>query len=484
MSLFNKSIVSVMWLAARIAGRQIANAIIFFWLAALLGPSDLGIASLGVTLAMFCLPMVSRGIRDAIIQRPELSDDMLESAFLANLGIGFIILVVLAGSAPVAASVFGDPRLIPLSIAAAFIPFMTALSNLHEALLERSFRHKKITAIYLSSSVIGAALAVAAVLADYELWGLVIFNLGSCGGTALMLWITSDWRPRFRPTRAEMKTQLRFAAPLIISQTINTGNQRIVEMIIGALLTPAAVGFFRFGSNFSRLLNQILITPVLRILLPAFARSKAGPAHNLYRVLVLNAAVLFPVFLLAASVLPEFVDTAFDPRWKIGGWVGTVLCYGVFPSLIGPAAYPLLTVHNKGHWTAILSASALVVTVLCVVAGAQFGAVGAAAGFVLRGIFTIPMNLFAVKRALAIPARRVLAAFIPFALLATVMHLGLLFGLRPLLEPLPGAWSIALQILAGLAFYGLGLRLVLPWVTPEQYATFKGMLPGKVRRLF
>lgn len=483
LSLSSKTFKSALWMMVRMAGRQLANAVLFFWLAALLSPADLGLAALATTLPVFLLTMVTRGIRDAIIQRPEINDEILDSAFLANTLLGLMIMGIIFLSAPLVGQLYGDPRLTSLSLLASTIPFLAALGNPQEALCERNFQHKRISLIYLVTSLLGVGAAVYAVLGGHEIWALVVFNLCAYGLTTLLLWLTSDWHPKGCWSWAEMIAQGRFATPVIISQTISTGNQRIIEMLIGALLTPGAVAFFRFGSNFTRLLNQIVITPVIQVLMPAFARSSTEPEMNLYRALVVNSTVLFPVFLGMAAVLPDFVEAAFSEEWALAGWVGMILCYSVFPSLIGPAAYPLLIVKHKGYWTAWLSSATLVVSVICVVIGAQFGTLGAAVGFVLRGLLTIPMTLWVLKRALDIRPGRILASFLPFAILALVIH-GVLLALPTMFPSLSIYLDIALKLLLGLVAYLIGLTVFVRRITPIPYATLKKTIAGPLRRFF
>jgi PST family polysaccharide transporter len=283
---------------------------------------------------------------------------------------------------------------------------------------------------------------------------------------------------------AEARTQFRFASPIMISQTIATGNQRIVEILIGIFLSPASVAFFRFGGNFTRILNQALITPIIQVLLPSFARSRSTPEANLSKALVMNSSVLFFVFLGVASIVPAFVDEIFGPQWREGGWIAMILCYNVFTMLIGPIAFPLLVVNEKGHWTAIHTTISLFVSIIFVAIGAQFGAIGAALGFVLRGLITIPLAIWVINKVLGIPPRKVVASFAPFAILAIFMNVALTFGLAPLTRGLPTVLDLSLQVVAGFLIYGAGLRVGIRKLAPEQYQLLTTILPGRVRRYF
>ena len=477
-----KMIVSAAWVAAKIGSRQLANALIFFWLAFKLPPAELGVAALGVALAMFTLPLVTRGMREVIIQREALDPPVVVSAFCINLCLGAGLCLGLMLLAPVLAPVFGDPRLVSLGQVAALVPLLAALASVQESLWERSFEYRRITVIYAASAVIASLAAVAVTLAGQAVWALVTFNLATYGTVAVAMWVSGSWRPQARPQMGEMRRMLRFAAPVMLSQTIATGNQRLVEMLAGALLTPAAAAFLRFGGNFTRLLNQAFVTPVIQVLMPAFSRSKARPEDDLFRVLAVNSAILFFVFMIAAALLPGFIPQVFGEKWAAGGVVAAILCFGVFPALIGPVAYPLLVARGRGDWTAGLTAAGMVVMLSCVAIGTQFGAAGAAAGFVLRGVITIPLTLWVLWRALEIPPRRVLSAFVPFALAGVCVYLVMWGGVVPGTAAWPYAAGLGVQIAAGLVAY-LGLvRFAVRAVAPDAYGVLRAVASRRVAR--
>lgn len=455
--------------------RQLATAALFMWLAAVLDPGDLGIATLAVVLPVFSLPLVLQGIRQVVIQRPEIDARTTDTAFALNLAIGFTVSAGLFIAAPLVGHVFQDDRIIPLARFSAVIPFFAGIGVLHETLLEREFRHRRIAAIHITSALFALLAAIAAVLADYPIWSLSIFGVVSYASVSILYWATATWRPQCAWSGVEARRQLRVAMPLMLSKTIATGNQRIVEMMVGALLSPAAAAFFRFGGNFINLTTRLLVGPLAQVLLPAFAASKSSPEHNIRRALAANAAVLFPVALTLAAILPDLVLVAFGEKWTTGGQIGSILCFSVFTTLIGPIANPLLVSREKGHWALILTLAALATIVILVPLGAIWGAVGASLAYVLRGVVLVPVSLIIITRAVGIPARRILSSFLPFAFGSVAMYL-MLLALATHLDGLGAALRIPLLSMVGLALYVVSVRLVVKRAWPETYALIEDIV--------
>lgn len=483
MATIRKAAIGAVWVAARIASRQLANAAVFFWLAFELDPAELGVAALAVAPALFALPLVTNGLREALIQRETLEPRTVSTALAVNAALGLALCLLLLVLAPAAGRVFGDDRLPALAALAAAIPLLAALGSPLETLRERAFDYRRITLIHMAAALCAAAAAVTTVSGGAPVWALVVFAVASHATVSGLMWLTGRPRDLGRPDRAEARRLLRFAAPVMASQTLAVGNQRIVEMLTGALVSPAAAAFLRFGSNVTRLLNQLFVTPVIQVLMPAFARSRASSGVNLFRVLAVNAAVLFFVFMLVAALAPELISAVFGPDWAPAGAVAAALCFGVYAALIGPVAYPLLVVKEKGDWTVWLSLAGVAVMVVFVAAGSAFGALGAAWGFALRGVLTVPMTLWVLRRALEIPPRRVLAACLPFAVAASVMYLALEVVAAPLLAGWPVAAGLAAQVAAGAGLYWLLLRLGLRRWAPEPWEVLRGVLPGRLRGL-
>lgn len=484
MNLLQKSLRSCLWVAGRIASRQAANAALFFWLAFMLEPHDLGVATLGVALPIFFLPAVRRGVAILVIRPAELNARTTDTAFALSLAVGLFISAAVAGFAPFAAEVFDDARLLPLTLSASAIPLLVASSALHEALLEREFRHKSIAIAHALASALTLALVIPATLLGHAIWALVAYNLISFACLACWYWLTSSWRPQRAWSWSEAQAQLRFAAPVMVSQTLANGNQRVVEILIGALLGPAAAAYFRFGGNFTRLMNQALVSPVTQILLPAFARSNSSAKSNLVRALTINAAALFPVFLGVSLTLADLVELAFGDAWEIGGTVGSILCFGVFASLIQPVAYPLLTLKGHGVLTAVLAVLDIAVAAVFVIAGGHFGVLGAASGFVLRGLLTVPVTLVVIKDRLGVPPISICAPLGLLTALSLSMYFFLYAFVAPISEHLPVLLRIFAIATAGFIYYVVILCLALKYTSGRTNEVLVDIFRKSVRLVF
>ena len=484
MSLARKAMRSAAWVALRMGGRQLANVVIFFILAALLTPEKVGVAALGANFAVFLIPAVTRGIRDSIIQREDLDNAFLSAALLNNTLLGALLSLGLLGLGAFAGQLFDEPALGALVTGSAPIPLIAAIGSVYEAVLEREFRHKQVSFIHVFGSLASIPLVGLTLWAGAGIWALVVFNLASYTLTTLAMILLADWKPRTRPSRVELGHQARFALPIICSQTIAIGMLRVVEVLIGFFLSSASVAFFRLGSNFVRLLNQFFMAPIAQVLLPTFSRSTESPSEAFPKSITATSVVLFPVFLGTAALLPIVIPTLFGPEWSSSVAMGMILCLGVLGPVLTPAAYAMLIARGKGGRTALLTVAELVFAVATVSAGAQINGTWAAVGFVARLVLMVPLVLWVMHRDLGVSARRVLGTMLPFLALAGVMLVVLILGLAPVSAGWPVGLRIAAAVTLGLGIYLLGFRLLGPRFFAAQYALVVSFVPGRLARLF
>lgn len=482
MTLRAKSVKSLVWLAARNFGRQLVNSLLFFWIALVLSPEQVGFAALAVAVPVFLQPVVTRGFYDAVIQSGQTDATLRDTAFWTNLGLGGLLSGMLFAATPLLTGAFGAGDFTLVFQAAAAIPLVTALGAIPEALFARVFHQRAVTVAYTLGSVLAAIPAALVVKAGHGVWVLVIYTLGSSTITSVALLVLQPVRPGPAWRAAEARRQLRFALPVMLSTTIAVGNQRIAELLIGAFLTPLSAAIFRFGGNFPRLLTQMCVAPVMQVLLPAFARSTAGTERNIRRSCVVVAALSLPVFHVAAGVLPDLVPWIFGPDWALGGWVGAILCYSFLIGLPGQIVQPMLIAEGKTTWTTRLTVASLLATVLMVLAGAAFGVVGVAVGFVARGIVTIPLTLYVARRELAVPPGAILCAIAPFALAAVAINLVAFLWLSPALSTLAALPRVTLLGALQMIFY-LGLvRVVVKRAAPDTYQMLLTTVPERIGR--
>jgi O-antigen/teichoic acid export membrane protein len=174
---------------------QLASTVV---LARLLSPADFGLVAMVTAIVGVADLLRDFGLTGAIIQARTLSDRMWMSVMWLSVALGIGLMLVIAASAPLIAWLYGEQRLILLTLAIAPILLINGLSMPMQARVQRDLRFGTLANIDVVSMLIGVALGQYS--RAYALYLLPMQQLnGTLGRVALpVLSKLQDDHERFR----------------------------------------------------------------------------------------------------------------------------------------------------------------------------------------------------------------------------------------------------------------------------------------------
>src|ERR1019366_2486996 len=176
MTLETRTVRSIGWSATSQIVQLVMAILISAILARLLIPSDFGLIAMVLVFSNFVAIFSTFGLTSAIVQKREVSDEALSSTFWINAGLGALLTVALAASAPLIAAFYSQPRVTPLVV---FIPttfFIGSLNNVQTALLTKRMNFKALAIIGICSTGISGPIAVLLAFSGYGVWSLAWYT--------------------------------------------------------------------------------------------------------------------------------------------------------------------------------------------------------------------------------------------------------------------------------------------------------------------
>jgi PST family polysaccharide transporter len=177
--------------------RGIATTVTFL-LAALLGPGDFGIVAVALIYIAFVRMLLEQGFITAIIQREQLDDEHLDSAFWLNVAWCLILAGVSYVTAGWWADVNGMPRLEDVIHVLSILIVVEGLGIVQHALMERQLDFKRLALRSNLSVLLGGVAGVPLALAGAGVWALVAQQLVLETTLLVMMWLLNPWRPGLR----------------------------------------------------------------------------------------------------------------------------------------------------------------------------------------------------------------------------------------------------------------------------------------------
>lgn len=320
MSLRKKAFSGVKWTTAS----SFVNTIVQFTqtviLARLLLPDDFGLVGMVSIVIGFSQMFSDAGISAAIIHHQEISHKQLSSLYWANIFSGILIFIIVLLVSPTIVLFFDDNRLQSLLILASIIFLIIPVGQQFQVLFQKELDFKRISTIEISSTIIGAALAI---LIAAKGWGAASIIYGQIANATTkslqyLYFGLKFHKPLFHFSRSDLKGFIGFGLYQMGEKSINYFNSRIDQLLIGKLLGATELGYYTLAYNL--VLQPIYrINPIInRVAFPVYAKIQNDLEklkRGFFQTLKYMTLVNFPILVGLALVAEHFVLAIYGEKW-------------------------------------------------------------------------------------------------------------------------------------------------------------------------
>ncbi|MBW4459937.1 MAG: MOP flippase family protein [Nodosilinea sp. WJT8-NPBG4] len=414
MGLHQQAVKGAFWSAVESWGRQFFSLFTFFLLARLLSPEIFGLTALASIFIAFMQLFLDQGLAQAIIQRKEISEEHLNTAFWICAIIGFFLTIFSILLAPFASSFFDEPKLTSIIRVLSLGFIFGSLSSVQDAILSRNLEFKPLALRTLIATVVSGLVGVAMALNGFGVWSLVGQQLCSNVVSTVMLWKVSSWRPAFQFSLQHGKELASFGISVVGFNVFNFFNKRTDDLLIGKFLGTVQLGYYSVAYRLLLISSQMLISIISRVALPTFSKLQQEPERMkkaFYEVTNISSAISFPIFIGASALAPEIILVVFGAQWENSIPVMRILM------LIGPVHTILiynssiLMAMGKPNWRLAIQVVNVLVNVVGFFIVVRWGIIAVASVYVIRGYLLLPLSIWAIDRLLKVDYRSYMAQY-------------------------------------------------------------------------
>ncbi len=256
--------------AGRMAG-QVVSFIVSVVLARLLLAEDFGVVAIATVIIAFCSVFIDAGLSVSLIQRKEINDYHLGSAFWFNVFVGVVLTLGLFLSAPLLAAFYEQPVLTNIVRALSFLFVIESFGQVVNARLTRILALNKIVIAQFASAVISGILGVGLAYAGYGAWALVAQSLVGAFLISFLLIVLGKFKPVFAFRWFALKELWGFGLRMFLSGLLDRLYQSLDTMIIGKLFPPANLAFYNRAKNTKNLIINNAVGSLNKVLLPSLS---------------------------------------------------------------------------------------------------------------------------------------------------------------------------------------------------------------------
>jgi PST family polysaccharide transporter len=473
------------WSALQASASRLLSAVVFVLLARLLEPDAFGVVAVASVFVAFMTVLVDQGFSQALVQRPSLDREHLDTAFWANLAASAVVVALVVGAAGPVADLFDEPDLAPILRALSLALVASALGGVPTALLRRRLAFASLALRGLLSVAAGGVAGVAAALAGFGAWSLVIQLVVQAGVETAVVWSASDWRPGRSFSWSAAGDLVRFGAGVTGTSLVNFLNRRSDDFLIGLVLGSTALGLYTVAYKLLLLMTDVLTRTIEVVAFPVFSRVQDDTrrfVRGFYAANRASLAVATPAYLFVAALAPEVVEVAFGPEWSESAPVLRALAFiGILQaSLLFNAT--LVSAAGRPDLALLVTAVNGVANVAGFLLVVSHGILAVAVAYVVVGYLLAPLSLWSVKKVLPYDVGTYLRLYVP-PLVGSAIALGPVLAAEEVLgAELAALPRVAIAGALGPLLYAAAYRVLFPATASELWSFAVDVLPWRRRR--
>ncbi len=427
-------------------------------LARLLLPEDFGLIAMVSAVTGFANVLMDLGTRDATVQRPQITQEELNTLFWLTTGLGALFTTLVIVCAPIIAEFYKEDRLIRIAQFWGITFVLNALACQHTAILRRNLMFQKVALIEITANILGAATAVAMAVSGAGYWALVFRPLVAAALTDILIWFNCRWVPGLPGFTGEAKEIVKFGMN-ITGFTITDYVARSADRVgLGYTVGARELGQYHNAATVYDNALAVVTLPLHTVAVATLSKLKDN-LDELRKAwsTALSALAFFamPAFAILAVIGSDLIILLLGQKWAGAGGILTVY------ALRGPAH----VIERTLGWLHVAAGRAdrwmrwgvvsCVVQVMAVLCGLPFGAMGVAISCgICTYILFVPAILYA-GQPLHIGSRELMPAIGP-PLIGSLVAEAVGFTLRiNYLSDLPSSQRMAALVVACVVVYML-----------------------------
>jgi PST family polysaccharide transporter len=442
---------------------QVCRILFMVALMRLLGPRNFGIIAQAAVVIAVAQIFVHFGLAASIVQRPQLDENEVGTAFWLNVAMGLLLAVVMVLAAPLVSAFFKTEELTAVLYVLSISLVLRAITIVPSALLTRKMQFRSLGMIEITGTFVSGILGVGAAAMGAGYWALVIQAV-SLEAICLFLVLYVNGLPDLSWSGNAARLLWSFSSRIMGADVVNYISGNIDKLLIARFLGATSLGLYSLAFRILQL-TLAVCGQVGRVVLPTFARlqdDRERLARAFLDVTESVSLVLFPVMTLTILLAPIGVPALLGEAWADAivplQLIAAMTIPWTLASFMGPLTVAVGRADCEFYWSVVTMVAMLVVIPI----GLQWGTVGVAASYLILVSMLNPIRFAIIQRLIPISARRYLRALVPASACSVVLSVVWLL-MEALLQGETNGLIVATGAsVTGAAAYVVALRIAWP----------------------
>lgn len=444
---------NLIWRFGQVFGAQAVSFIVSIILARILDPAVYGTVALVTVFVSILQVFVDSGLGTALVQKKEADELDFSTVFHFNMFMCVVLYLLIFAAAPLIASYYEDPVLIPVVRTVSLILIVYGLKGVQQSYVARNFLFKRMFYATLAGNIGGAVLGIAMAVMGYGVWALVGQMLFNAILDTFILWVTVRWRPKAAFSLERLRSLFSYGWKILVTSLLETVYTNLCSLIIGKKYSDADLAYYHRGRQFPTLASYVFSSSMDSVLLPAMSKNqddKSRVGDMTRRALQVSSYIMWPVAVGLAVCAEPMVRLLLTDKWLPCVPYMRIFCIVCAFQPIHTTSLNALKSLGRSDLFMKLEIFKKLLGLALIVVSMRWGIIAMALSELVTLFISHIVNSFPNRRHLSYGYFRQLADILPGMLLSLVMG-AVVWCVQYL--GLPDALTFLLQLATGVAVY-------------------------------
>jgi O-antigen/teichoic acid export membrane protein len=306
------------WMALAQGSLFILQFVISILIARILGPYEMGIFAIALSIVGLLSIIRSFGLGSYLIRAAELTRSVVATVFTINAGLGVLVSLAIITFSLLGGALLKEPGVRDLLLIMAIMPLLGIFDMIPFALIERRGDFKTVAIVNILRYSVANLSTLAFAYAGYSYMSLGYGQLiGSAVAVVLNNLVVRN-SVSVRLGLENWRDVMKFGTQMLTISAIAGLQGRIADMVLAKTLGLAAFGIFSRANSLTAALWENFHVIVLRVLFTDFAeqrRQKRSLRHSYLRLTAVLTGLLWPAFIGIGVISGPLVMTLFGKEW-------------------------------------------------------------------------------------------------------------------------------------------------------------------------
>lgn len=474
-----KAASGMVWTALQKYAKMVIQFISGIILARLLTPYDYGCIGMLAIFMTLAEVFIDGGFGSALIQKKNPTQEDYSTIFFWNLGMSFLMYIVLFFCAPAISRFYKIPILCDVLRVQGLVLFIYAFNIVQRNQLKKKLNFKILSIVTITTSIIALIVTVIMAYSGCGVWALVTQNLIVAAIPALVFWFFVKWRPIWAFSWTSFKELFSFGVFMFLTHLVNRFGQQIQGLLIGRVYNPSTMGYYSKAHGVEKLASNSISQVMTQVTYPLYAEvqdQKSRMINMIKRLTMTLSYLTFPLmFILILTAKPVFV-LLYSERWLNSVPYFQVLCLAGLPNCLQSVNLQTISAIGKSRTMFLWTLLKRGIGITAIVGGLMlYGMKGLLIGVTFNSWFSYFVNIYLVSKHIGYKWTTQLMDLMPVALVSVIA----------------AAVSYAVGLVLHLSMYPDALVKILVYVIvymgwsilmkPEAYTYTLSIIPARFR---